>query len=203
MQPKIVVSQNRQERDKKIWEILAEFKIGLTNPDILVLEEEKIGIAQIKQIKQHLSSKPFGETPKSVIIFDGNSISPDAQNALLKTLEEPPGETIILIGVDSENKLLPTILSRCLVRNLEGFTQISEFNLEQVLNASVEERFEIVEKAADKENFLNDLTRSYREKVLARKGSAKFLEELLQAQIWKESNVNIRTILEYLMLKLN
>lgn len=204
MQPKIVISKNREERDAEIWKMLKEFQITESNPDILVLEDEKIGIAQVKQIIKHLSSKPFGNTPKSVVILNGSNISLDAQNALLKTLEEPPGDTIILIGVDSETKLLPTVLSRCVVINKEAQNiEESNFDLDKILNTTIEDRFEIIEKVGDKEKFLKEFTESYREKVLKGELSGKFLEQLLQAQIWKESNVNIRTILEYLMLELN
>jgi len=205
MQPKIIVSRNRQERDSEIWQLLLISHITPTNPDLLILEDEKIGIAQIKQLIKHLSTKPFGTTAKSAVILDGNNISPDAQNTLLKILEEPPGESVILIGVDSETKLLPTVLSRCqVVYQVSSIKyQAKEFDLEQILNASIEERFEIVEKASDKERLLNNLTESYRAKVLKGEGAGEFLEELLRAQIWKESNVNVRTILEYIMLILD
>lgn len=204
MQPKIFVSSNREERDKIIWQTLEKFDIKPSNPDILVLEDEKIGIAQIKQLIKHLSTKPFGKTAKSAVIFNANNISPDAQNALLKILEEPPGDAVILIGADSETKLLPTVLSRCLVISYQQSDVSSqpEFDLNQILDASIEERFEIVEKASDKEKLLSNVTESYRQKVLKGEASGEFLEDLLQAQIWKEGNVNIRTILEYLMLKL-
>lgn len=210
MQPKILVSKNRGERDNEIWKLLQKSRITPRNSDLLILDEEKIGIAQIKQIIKHLSTKPFGSTPKSVVIFDGDSISIDAQNALLKTLEEPPEEAIILIGVDSETKLLPTVLSRCLIVSLQlsAISYQPKFDLDQLLNSSIEERFELIEKTADKEKFLEDLIQSYRELLQNPDVSTYstpgvgFLEELLQAQIWKESNVNLRTILEYLMLKL-
>jgi len=203
MQPKIIVSQSRVERDKEIWQILTGFQVLPNNMDLFVLEDEKIGIAQIKQAIKHLSTKPFGTTAKSVIILEGSNISPDAQNALLKTLEEPAGDSIILIGADNETKLLPTILSRCSVINLNStLNPISNFNLAQVTDASVEERFDLIEKASDKELFLTGLIQSYREKVLKGECNEEFLDDLLQAQNWKASNVNIRTILEYLMLKL-
>ena len=167
MQPKIIVSKNREERDSKIWEILQEFQINQNNPDLFILEDEKITIAQVKQLIKHLSTKPFGRTAKSAVIFNGNNISPDAQNALLKILEEPPEESVILIGVDSETKLLATVLSRCLVLNHESGirNQASKFDLDELFNASIEEKFEMVEKASDKDQFLNDLTESYREKL--------------------------------------
>lgn len=209
MQPKIVVSRDKKERDQNIWKILEDFKIKPDNLDLLKFEDEKIGILQVKLLIKHLSTKPFGQTIKSAVILNGNNISHDAQNALLKILEEPPLESIILIGVDSDNRLLPTILSRCLVVcDQKSQVSQSEFNLEEILNKTVEERFEIIEKTSDKEKFLEDLTQSYRKGFNNPDVDAyytprvEFLEELLQAQIWKESNVNIRTILEYLMLKL-
>ena len=205
MQPKIIVSPNKKERDEELRRILQQSQITSNNPDLFVLDEEKIGIAQIKQLIKHLSTKPFGKTAKSAVIFEGSNISPDAQNALLKILEEPPEESVILIGADSETRLLPTILSRCKIINLASHISGGSvnFDLDELINKSIGERFEIVEKASDKEKLLNDLVESYREKVLNGERTGVFLEELLQAQIWKESNVNIRTILEYLMSKLN
>ncbi len=210
MQPRIFVSKSRKERDGEIWKTLLTFQITPKNPDLLILEDEKIGIAQIKQIIKHFSTKPFGAVPKSVVVLNANNISIDAQNALLKTLEEPPGDAVILAGVDSETKLLPTVLSRCQVLYQVSSIkyQVEDFDLSQLLNASMEDRFEIIEKATDKEQFLEDLINSYRERIqnpdlsLYPTSEVGFLEDLLQAQIWKESNVNIRTILEYLMLKL-
>lgn len=204
MQPKIIVTQNREERDKEIWSILENARITKNNPDLFILDEEKIGIAQIKQLVKHLSTKPFGQTAKSAVILDGTNITSDAQNALLKTLEEPSGESIILIGVDSETKLLPTVLSRCMVINLHSKNESPSpnFDLNKFINSSIEDRFEIIEKESNRDELLSNLTGTYRESVLKGERSGEFLEELLQAQIWKQSNVNIRTILEYLMLKL-
>lgn len=203
MQPKIIVNKNREERDTKIWQLLEEFKIFANNPDLLLIEDEKLGIKEVRTAVKHLSTKPFGKTPKSVVILNGNQISQDAQNAMLKTLEEPPGDSLILIGVDSEQKLLPTILSRCLILHTPPATpHAPEFDLDRILSMSSEDRFTLIEKTEDKEQFLNGLIESYRSKVLKGEIGTEFLEELLNAQIWKESNVNLRTILEYLMLTL-
>ena len=48
-----------------------------------------------------------------VIIEDAQLLTPEAQNALLKVLEEPPANTYIIMGTDTKDSLLPTILSRC------------------------------------------------------------------------------------------
>lgn len=202
MQPKIIVSTDFKQRGEKIWSILEELKINQSNPDLLLIEDEKISIAIIKKIIKHLSTRPFGNTGKSVVILSANDISGDAQGALLKTLEEPPEDSIILIGVDAENKLLSTILSRCQIINLASHLKGVKLNIEEILGLSIEKRFEVIEKTEDKNQFLKDLTASYRAKTLKGESEGKFLEELLNAEIWSESNVNMRTILEYLMLKL-
>lgn len=211
MQPKVFVSRDKIQRDQAIWKELAKFNIKQDNPEILILDDEKIGIAQVKQLIKHLSTKSFRNTPKSAVILNGNNISLDAQNALLKTLEEPSGESVILIGIEAENKLLPTILSRCQIINLSNSASHlsgGNVNIEDLTNSSLEDRFALIEKIADKEKFLEDFIFSYRKMLQNPDVSSystprvKFLEELLQAQIWKASNVNIRTILEYLMLQL-
>ena len=74
---------------------MAISQIHPNNPDLLLIEDEKIGIKEIKSAINHLSTKPFGQTPKSIVISSADNISLDAQNALLKTLEEPPGEAVI------------------------------------------------------------------------------------------------------------
>lgn len=204
MQPKIFVSPDKLSREESIWSALKEFKIELDNPDLLIIDDDKVGVAQIKTLIRHLSTKPFGKTIKAAVILNGEGLSLDAQNALLKILEEPPGESVILIGTDTENKLLPTVLSRCLVVSFQpsAISSQLEFNLDKILKASLEERFEIVEKTDNKDQFLQDLVQSYRQKTISGDVSGGFLDDCLQAQIWREANVNIRTILEYLMLRL-
>ena len=72
-----------------------------------------IGIADVKEVLRQINLKPF-EGAYSVVIFDGADLmSEEAANALLKTLEEPPPEAVILLLTAYEDALLPTIRSRC------------------------------------------------------------------------------------------
>ena len=85
------------------------------HPDIQVLggTREQIKIDQIRQLQKGLHYKPF-EGRKKVVIIDGaERLVPAAANALLKTLEEPPPETVIILITISLYQLLPTIISRC------------------------------------------------------------------------------------------
>ena len=72
-----------------------------------------IGIGAIKEIIRRVSLNPY-EGKSSVVIIDGaESMSDDAANALLKTLEEPPPQVMFLLLTADEGAVLPTIRSRC------------------------------------------------------------------------------------------
>ena len=77
-----------------------------------------IGIDAIKDIIHRVSLNPF-EGLFSVVIIDGaESMSDEAANALLKTLEEPPPNTMFLLLTSDEGAVLPTVRSRCQSLNL-------------------------------------------------------------------------------------
>lgn len=84
------------------------------SPDTLkILPETSIGIEQIRQIQHFLSKKPIQSSHNTVIIYDAHLLTLPAQNALLKVLEEPPGNSLIYLVTSSPDTLLPTVLSRC------------------------------------------------------------------------------------------
>lgn len=86
-------------------------------PDLMVVEtlEEKseISIDQIRQVQQFLSLTPFAGKSKTALFLNFQQAKESAQNALLKTLEESPGSSRLIITTDSLDHLLPTIISRC------------------------------------------------------------------------------------------
>lgn len=86
-------------------------------PDIIRVQHEKpntIGVEDIRtQINQDIVIKPYSSPYKVYIINEGEKMTPQAQNALLKTLEEPPAYAVILILTTNMDAMLPTILSRC------------------------------------------------------------------------------------------
>ncbi len=72
-----------------------------------------IGIGEVKEVLRQVNLKPF-EGAFSVVIFDAaDSMSEEAANALLKTLEEPPPQVLILLLTSNEDAVLPTIRSWC------------------------------------------------------------------------------------------
>lgn len=81
---------------------------------IASIEGKAIGIDQARQLEKFLGLKVPTNKPynRAVLIEDGQLLTIEAQNALLKTLEEPPQDTIIILTARNEQALLPTIRSR-------------------------------------------------------------------------------------------
>lgn len=91
-------------------------QVGL-HPDIHVLSLEKnkrqIPVDAIRELIGRISVKPFEASWHIAVIQPADAMNASAQNALLKTLETPPGNTVFLLITSSAEGLLPTILSRC------------------------------------------------------------------------------------------
>ena len=87
-----------------------------SHPDIITLVPEKtssIGVSDIRsQVVNDVAIKPYYSPRKIYIIPDANLMTEEAENALLKTLEEPPSYAVIIILSDNKDRLLPTIVSR-------------------------------------------------------------------------------------------
>ena len=88
------------------------------HPDVYWVRPEKksrrIGVEQIRALEKAVNLKPSMARVKVGIIVDADCLSEEASNAFLKTLEEPPAQTVIVLLSAEPQRLLPTILSRCL-----------------------------------------------------------------------------------------
>lgn len=85
-----------------------------SHPDLSVVEPQKgkIKISQIRNLIWNLSLKPYFSPFKTAIIDKAHFMNKSAQNCLLKTLEEPKGQTVLILISPFPQALLPTILSR-------------------------------------------------------------------------------------------
>ena len=85
------------------------------HPDLHLLEPEKgvIKIDRIREIQRELSLRPVDAPKKACIVSQADRMNQAAANAFLKTLEEPPGNAVLILLSDTPTALLPTILSRC------------------------------------------------------------------------------------------
>ena len=89
-------------------------KEGIKDSPIVKIDAKIEGIEQIRDLQKDLKLKTFshGEIKRVVIISHFDHFGFEAQNALLKTLEEPPIDTLIIITIAKEKKVLETIFSR-------------------------------------------------------------------------------------------
>lgn len=94
-------------------------RIGDANhPDVRLVEpltgKKEIGIQQIRELEKELNYQSFTGGTKIIIIDPATLMNLSAQNALLKTLEEPPSHTMLILIAANAGALLPTLRSRCL-----------------------------------------------------------------------------------------
>ncbi len=107
-------------------------------PDIIRVTHEKpnsIGVEDIRrQVTGDVAIKPYSSPRKIYIINEAEKMTAQAQNALLKTLEEPPAYAVIILLVTNLNALLPTILSRCVVLNMKPVSDelVKRYLMEQL-----------------------------------------------------------------------
>lgn len=105
-----------------------------THPDFLMVIPEKgeIRINEIRAVEEALSFKPYEGRRKIVIIDDADAMNQSAANAFLKTLEEPPDESLLMLVTSNPDRLPETIRSRC---SRVNFTPLSAEACERVLKA--------------------------------------------------------------------
>jgi DNA polymerase III delta' subunit len=87
-----------------------------THPDIFQIEPNekgRIGIESIQELQQPLKFSSYNQGRRVIIVKNADAMTVPAQNALLKTLEEPPESTFIILTAESVSALLETIVSRC------------------------------------------------------------------------------------------
>lgn len=87
------------------------------HPDLQLLsplpDKRDISIEQIRELQKVLALRPFEASRKACLIEPAERVNEKAANALLKTLEEPPGAALIILLTNQADLLLPTIRSRC------------------------------------------------------------------------------------------
>ena len=108
------------------------------HPDIIRVNHEKLNTISVDDIRQQanndLQSKPYQGPYKIYIIAEADLMTVQAQNALLKTIEEPPEYAVIFLLTENAEVLLPTITSRCVMLKLRNIrdTLIRKYLMESL-----------------------------------------------------------------------
>lgn len=211
----LIASKNKKTANDCINEFLNKEKIDPLDRSINFYEKA-MGIEDVRNIQKKISLKPFRGKTKAVVIQVYENITTEAQNALLKVLEEPPANTVIIINISKKELLLPTIISRCKIIELEE--EIISLNNEDVSSLSDFLNIILNGKIGDKLKAAQDISKNkddiflwfekmnifVRQKLVENHEDSKYLNllKLLQKTypIIKATNVNQRISLENLFL---
>lgn len=101
-----------------------------SNPDYRELETDaaSIGVEEIRKLQSDIIIKPLYSRRKVYLIADASKMTVQAQNCLLKTLEEPPGEAVLILTTSNYGSLLETIRSRSVRFNFVKNTHEEVYN---------------------------------------------------------------------------
>lgn len=116
------------------------------HPDLIYVKHEKpgsIGVDDVReQINDTIMIRPYSSYYKIYIVDEAEKMTVQAQNALLKTIEEPPAYAVIILITTNQEAFLPTILSRCVQMKLKP---LKDFTIKSYLTQNLH----IPEKDAD------------------------------------------------------
>ncbi|MDP2632897.1 MAG: hypothetical protein Q8P25_04235, partial [Candidatus Curtissbacteria bacterium] len=163
----LMVGGDESARLKKLSEFYCQKKpkcVFENDPDTHILTNDvSIKIEDVRNLEIKLSLKPYNFPPKVAVILEAEKLTFEAQGALLKLLEEPPGESILILTTKDAANLLPTIVSRCQIIFLAAQNQLSfkahekeeikKFTLD-ILKSNSGQRLKLVEKITNRQEAL-------------------------------------------------
>ena len=206
--PIIIDAVNLKDQKREALKIASSHipKLTLPNPNFYILESDapSIGIKEIKEFSKAMKLKPFSSNISIFFIPKFENATMDAQNAMLKQLEEPSSNILILLGTSKYKKLLTTITSRCLLQRQGSETNdIESIYVQKFLNGKLNERFKLVDEILNKNtpdklkeiisNLIDCLIKAlYQEKIV----HIDTLFKLLKYKEYLEANINKRLLLE-------
>ncbi|MCQ2546515.1 MAG: hypothetical protein MJ161_03085 [Clostridia bacterium] len=127
--------------------------------------------AAVEKIQEKLNVKPLGDR-NVVVISDCDTMTARAQNRLLKTLEEPPGQALLILLSENQENLAQTILSRCVKFRLEGDdASIGDAKADAIIKASMNGAYfhelcaiasDYIKGKADTDVLLDSMEQGYR-----------------------------------------
>ena len=116
------------------------------HPDVIYVTHEKPGSIGVDDIREKLVDdiqiKPYSSPYKIYIVDEAEKMTVQAQNALLKTIEEPPGYGVIMLLTSNSDAFLPTVLSRCVTLSFRPLP-------DEVIRGYLTERLHIGKQQAD------------------------------------------------------
>ena len=191
---KMILCQTKEELECNKCKSCIQFDSN-NHPDFYVInQDETIKIEQIRNLQIKILEKPIISNKKVYIINNADTMTKEAQNCLLKTLEEPPEYVVIILIGANENIFLNTIRSRCTKISFEPLKEKFDIYLEpeyliKVAQGSVKTALSIAQK--------KDLYKSVQD-VFENTDKYTLLDVLNKLQVLYKNKENIQEILDYI-----
>ncbi len=201
-----ILCLNKQNQNCATCDSCIKFNSG-NNPDFLEIfpDGNSIKIAQMREMQEKVYQKPIVSDKKVFIIDQVEKMTEEAQNSLLKTLEEPPEYMVIILITSNENKLLNTVKSRCIRINFTGLSKqdITKYAGAHQINIASQNLLEMCGGSIGKLEKINENIDDYNSLELATNklidGKLKnVVEEMNCFNILYESKEIIQDLLDYM-----
>ncbi len=195
--------------EQLVTELISELRLSAADY-LLFTGEETIKITDIRQIIKFASLTRSQSEIKLIFISRAQLLSTEAANALLKTLEEPPAGTHLVLASDQPESLLPTIISRCQTIRLSGEAVLGAIDATALpTKQSLPEWFNLAKSLAAEDTplpglFADWLAQTHR--IIAEKRAVtretRLLPILLRYNRLAQTNANRRLLLDNFFLEI-
>ena len=180
------------------------------DPDFAIFEteSESIGIEIIRELKYKIVRKPFQRTIKIFFISHAEKLTLQAQNALLKTLEEPPQHSYIILSSPTSDLLIPTVVSRCQIIILPGNENQQNENIslafiKDLISKNPGQRIEIISQFTKNKDeaiqFCNSVLKILHYRLITKKQAFNCSLVLKSLKLLNQ-NINPKLVLENMVL---
>ncbi|HYD34566.1 MAG TPA: hypothetical protein VD999_00705 [Vitreimonas sp.] len=220
--PYLLISTVSQPPRELVQQFLSQHpelpQLSLTHPNVMVINEESEGlkIETLRNLLSELALMPPVPGSRLVVIAGFETAQPVAQQVLLKTLEEPPSDTLILLITQTLEAILPTIQSRCRSERVGDTTAGNQRDAASAQSTAIQPLLELlktgnysdliktVEKISEREeavNLVSELVRQYQTQ-LTQRGTPEVMKVLLTASDHLKTNANVKLILENALFRI-
>lgn len=151
------------------------------SPDLFAKAYRSFGVDDAADVRARVRTKPV-EDAQRVFILAVPSMTTEAQNALLKTLEEPAADAVLFLIAPSPDMLLPTIRSRVQMLQIQGGERANVVDVDEFLKAAKSERLEMLKPLYEHEDEGRDIgsVLGFMQSLEERLAAAKKTPEVLQ-----------------------
>lgn len=191
-----------------------DIDLDMISPDVYIIKSEKnsISIDSVRDLKKHIFQKPVHKNHKFIVIEEAEKLTLAAQNALLKLLEEPPHHAIIVLEAKDKSCLIPTILSRVVVRTAGQKLSSQDLPPTPLIfeAGSFEKSLEEISNAANARDWLDEQIENAYKLLIAKLNQQStnyqllaFIENCARARGACDANVNPKFVLANLVFTIN